>query len=186
MRKIIEPVYLILCSDCYLISIGCIESTLTKKPIPIIYLPWWETTSSCGACRLKLKFTSDCQKYCENCHIFYTGCRYCLTTNIIFGFTNQSQCKKCKRVSSINFDIAKFSSGNSVLDDFLVNIRLDNLKIVEFADEIKNIDKYFHPYYILISTHRNCKDIFMEWIPYSQFTNVKEIAKGGYGIKQLG
>src|SRR5581483_4254945 len=70
-----------LCSDCYLISTGYIESTLTKKLIPIIYLPWWYNNSNCNACRLKLKFTSDCQKHCGNCHIFYTGCRYCLTTN---------------------------------------------------------------------------------------------------------
>src|SRR5205823_8043514 len=134
-----------LCSDCYLISTGYVESTLTKKPIPIIYLPWWNATSRCNACRLKLKFTSDCQKYCENCLIFYTGCRYCLTTNIIFGFTNQSQCKKCKRVSSI---ISKIDSGNNVLDDFLVNLRLDfynNLKLAEFTDKVKNIDKYFFP-----------------------------------------
>jgi len=74
-----------LCSDCYLISTGCIESTLTKKPIPIIYLPWWHNISHCKACKSYLKFTSDCQKYCEYCHIFYTGCRYCLTTDIIFG-----------------------------------------------------------------------------------------------------
>ncbi len=169
-----------LCSDCYLISTGRIESTFTKKPIPIIYLPWWHYISHCNACGLKLKFTSDCQKYCENCLIFYTGCRYCLTTNIIFGFTNQSQCKKCKRVSSIIFDIAKFSSGNSVLDDFLVNIRLDNLKIAEFTDKVKNFDKYFNPLGIYNFIRRY--NIFMEWIPYSQFTNVKEIAKGGFGI----
>ncbi|PKY28192.1 kinase-like protein [Rhizophagus irregularis] len=73
--------YFTLCSDCYLISSGYTESTLTKKPIPIIYLPYWYSLSNCEACNLKLKFTSDCQKYCENCFIFYTGCRYCLTTN---------------------------------------------------------------------------------------------------------
>src|SRR6266480_4107149 len=31
-----------LCSDCYLISSGWVESTLSKKPIPILYLPWWD------------------------------------------------------------------------------------------------------------------------------------------------
>src|SRR6266542_2144212 len=69
-----------LCSDCYLISTGCIESTFTKRPIPIIYLPWWCNISSCSTCGSKLKFTSDYQKYCSYCLIFYTGCRYCLTT----------------------------------------------------------------------------------------------------------
>jgi len=174
-----------LCSDCYLISSGYIESTLTKQPISIIYLPWWHNTDSyCNACKLKLICTSDCQKYCANCLIFYTGCRYCLTTNIIFGCTDQSQCKKCKRVSSIVFDITKISSGNSDLDDFFVNLRLDfynNLKIAEFTDKIKNIDKYFLPYSICNSIYQDI-DILMEWMPYSQFTNVKEIANGGFGI----
>ncbi|PKY21309.1 hypothetical protein RhiirB3_524926, partial [Rhizophagus irregularis] len=80
-----------LCSDCYLISSECIESTLTKKPITILYLPWWLNINECNSCKTLLKFTSDCQKYCENCFTFYIGCRYCLTTNIIFGITNQSQ-----------------------------------------------------------------------------------------------
>ncbi|PKB99137.1 kinase-like protein [Rhizophagus irregularis] len=179
-----------LCSDCYLISSEYIESTLTKKPIPIIYLPWWYNYPYCQACYLKLKFTSDCQMYCGNCLIFYTGCRYCLTTNVIFGVTNQSKCKKCKRVSSIIFDIEKFRSGNSDLDDFLVNLRLEihnQLEITKFTDEIKNIDKYFCPVSLFGSIYREFNrfgkaEILMEWIPYSQFTDVKEIAKGGFGI----
>jgi hypothetical protein len=89
-----------LCSNCYLLSSGCIESTLTKKLISIIYLPWWATTNKCF-CYEELVFTSDCQKYCNNCFTFFIGCRYCLTTNIIFGITNQSQCKKMQE--SINY-----------------------------------------------------------------------------------
>src|SRR5579859_1749593 len=46
-----------------------------------------------------------CQKYCENCQIYFIECRYCLTTIIIFGLTNQFQCKKCKRVMTIIFNI---------------------------------------------------------------------------------
>ncbi|PKY19255.1 kinase-like protein [Rhizophagus irregularis] len=61
-----------LCSDCYLISSGCIESTLTKKLISIIYLPWWENNSYCY-CGEDLVFISNCQKYCENCFIFFIG-----------------------------------------------------------------------------------------------------------------
>ncbi|PKY51394.1 hypothetical protein RhiirA4_468404 [Rhizophagus irregularis] len=91
---------------------------------------------------IQIKFTSDCQKYCENCLIFYIGCRYCLMTNIICGITSQSQ--------------------------------------------YKNIDKYFCPNTLFNSIycmfHNNRAEILMEWIPYSQFTNVKEIAKGGFGI----
>jgi hypothetical protein len=173
-----------LCSDCYLVSSGYIESTLTEKSIPIIYLPWWHNISHCDACKMLLTFTSDCQKYCENCLIFYTGCRYCLTTNVIFGPTNQSQCKKCKRETSIIFDITKISSGNSDLDYFLSNLRLDiynNLKITEFADKIKNIDKYFHPYDICNPIYQDIK-LSIKWIPYSQFTNIKEMAIGRFGI----
>ncbi|CAB5185778.1 unnamed protein product [Rhizophagus irregularis] len=180
-----------LCSDCYLISSGYTESALIKKPIPIIYLPWWYNLSICEACYSKLKFTSDFQKYCENCLTLYTGCRYCLTTNVIFGVTNQSQCKKCKRVSLIIFDIEKFRSGNSDLDDFLVNLRTEihnRLEITKFTDKIKNIDKYFYPNTLFGSIYNTFEydgaEILMEWIPYSQFTNVKEIAKGGFGISK--
>src|SRR5437764_6294979 len=91
-----------ICLNCYQISSGWIESILSKKPIPILYLSWWDNKDSCIACRSALKFASDCQKYCSNCCIIYTGCRYCLTTNIIFGFTDQSQCKKCKRFIKID------------------------------------------------------------------------------------
>ncbi|RIA81102.1 hypothetical protein C1645_881781 [Glomus cerebriforme] len=93
-KFVIDKSEFILCSDCYRISFEWIESTLTKKLIPIIYLPCWDNYNYCEVCSSKLKFTSDCQKYCMYCHIFYTGCRYCLTTNVIFGLMNQSQCKK--------------------------------------------------------------------------------------------
>jgi hypothetical protein len=53
--------------------------------------------------------------------------------------------------------------------------------MTEFADKVKNIDKYFQPNLIYISFYQNIK-ISMEWIPYSQITNIKEIAKGGFGI----
>ncbi|RGB22675.1 kinase-like domain-containing protein [Rhizophagus diaphanus] len=168
-----------LCSDCYLISSGFMESTLFKKRIiSIVYLPWWYNSSFCNVCRTKLQFTSDCQKYCVDCYLFYIGCRYCLTTNIIFGLTGQSQCRKCKRVSSI------INSGEySGLDDFLLNnIIYDNLDRVELADSIKIIDKYFEPQNILNSIFKLKSSIrTIRWIPFSQFMNVKEITKGGYG-----
>ncbi|CAB5200381.1 unnamed protein product [Rhizophagus irregularis] len=177
-----------LCSDCYLVTSGHIESTLKNKdPIPVIYLPWWHNIARCDACKISLNFISKCQKYCINCYIFYIGCRYCLTTNVIFGPTIQSQCKKCKRVSSIIFDITKTSSGDSNLDDFLSNSRLDyynNLKIDEFIDKIRNINTYFCPLLIFDSIYQDVK-ILMEWIPYSQFKNIKEIARGGFGIIYL-
>jgi hypothetical protein len=177
-----------LCSDCYLISSGCVESTLTKKLILTIYLPWWCNYFICNTCNTYLTFTSDSQKYCRKCLIFYTGCRYCLTTNIIFGPTNQSQCKKCKRISFVK----SIFSGNSELDDFLLNLFPDinnNLKIDEFVDKIKNIDKYFLPSEMILTIHSICQkykntqsEKLMEWIPYPQFTDIKEIARGGFGI----
>src|SRR5947207_627890 len=81
------PLYYIkfkLCSECYQISSGWVESSLTKKTIPILYLPWWDACDQCAACDQILEFDSDCQKWCSCCGIIYTGCRYCLTTNIIF------------------------------------------------------------------------------------------------------
>jgi hypothetical protein len=177
-------------SNYCLISSDYIESALSKMPILVIYLQWWHNISFCDACIKPLIFTSDCQKYCEKCLIFYIGCRYCLTTNIIFGSIDQSQCKKCKRVSSI--DIIIFS-GNSELDEFLLglfpNIH-NNLKTDEIVDKLKNIDKYFLPLKIsstfnAMFKHSNQStqpENLMEWIRYSHFTNVTEIARGGFGI----
>src|SRR3984957_5713016 len=108
-----------MCSDCYLISSGWVESNFTKKPIPIIYLPLWNKNDECVGCSRKLKYTSDCQKWCSSCLIIYTGCRFCLTTNIIFGITDQSQCRKCKGVLFItidttNIDVTKDESFASI------------------------------------------------------------------------
>jgi len=172
-----------LCSNCYLISFERIESTLTKKLISIIYLPWWENRSICY-CSNKLIFTSNCQKYCDNCFLFFIGCRYCLTTNIIFGYTNQTQCKKCQRVSTIIFDITKFiNTGNSDLDDFLVSVRSYEFGIAEIANDVKNIFEYFFPSEICNKLFKHRPELQrLNYIPYSQFTNVKKIAEGGYGI----
>src|SRR5581483_10464138 len=68
----------------YQISSGWVESIQTEKSIPILYLPWWDSYNKCIACDQILEFNSDCQKWCPHCIIIYTGCRYCLTTNIIF------------------------------------------------------------------------------------------------------
>jgi hypothetical protein len=126
-----------LCSDCYQISSEWIESTLVKKQILIFYLPWWHNTPDCNMCSSKLTFTSDCQKYCIHCLIFYTGCRYCLTTNIIFGLTGQTHCKKCKRISFIIDNVVDRDP-----DDFLFN---DNICENLCLDFVKTIDKYFEP-----------------------------------------
>ncbi|CAB4408403.1 unnamed protein product [Rhizophagus irregularis] len=167
------------------------ESTLTKKLISIIYLPWWENRYNCFCDNIenRLIFTSNCQKYCGYCFVFFIGCRYCLTTNIIFGYTNQSQCKKCKRVSTIIFDITKLNDivndGNSDLGAFLASVRPD-YEIVKFTNYVKNIDKCFFPSKICANLSNKSNSLRepqnMKYITYSQFTNVKKIAEGGYGI----
>ncbi|CAB5213940.1 unnamed protein product [Rhizophagus irregularis] len=179
-QEISEEMYIKLCSDCYLISSGLIESTVDKKQISILYLPWWHNNSECNICNSVLTFTSDCQKYCMNCFIFYVGCRYCLTTNILFGPTDQSQCKKCKRISPINSDFDGFLFNNNILT-------CDNLyylKLAEIENIVKNIDKYFISSSILQSIFKEKKQAKQndKWIPYSQFKDVIEITRGGYGI----
>ncbi|RIA87934.1 hypothetical protein C1645_263312 [Glomus cerebriforme] len=124
-----------LCSDCYQISSGWKESTSTK-PIPILYLPWWDAVGHCIICDQILKFESDSQKWCSHCIIIYNGCRYCLTTNIIFGITDQSQCRKCKRVSFITID-----TGN-IIEDFLISTKINthnhNQIVNYYIDENSN------------------------------------------------
>ncbi|CAB5182251.1 unnamed protein product [Rhizophagus irregularis] len=75
---------------------GWVESTLNKKPISILHLPWWDTHEQCVVCSRKLKYINQeletyCQKWCSYCFTTYIGCKYCLTTSIIFGITDQSQ-----------------------------------------------------------------------------------------------
>ena len=164
------------CSNCYLISSGWIESSLTKNPIPILHLPWWDNSSLCIACDSKLKFTSGCQKYCARCCIIYIGCRYCLTTNIIFGFADKSQCKKCRRIT---IDITNISSGNSDLDDFLYDPNFcNNLQLDKAISEIP-MDVY---QFIRANYNRIQPETIMEWVPYSQISDMKQIAIGGFGV----
>ncbi|PKY27870.1 kinase-like protein [Rhizophagus irregularis] len=167
-----------LCSDCYLISSGWIVSTLINKQISILYLPWWHNVYQCNACYSTLIFISDCQKYCENCFIFYTGCRYCLTTNVIFGPTGQSQCRKCKRISLIS----EFSGFDDFIYSNIIYDNLSKLKLTEFAKSLKMIDKYFEPFIIDLTFEKRYDREQIKWIPYSQFTNINEIARGGFGI----
>src|SRR5581483_9430956 len=176
-----------LCSDCYLISSGWVESTLTKKQIPIIYLPWWDATNKSRICNHYLKFVSDRQKWCPSCFTIYVGCRYCLTTNIIFGITDQSQCQKCKEISKVEIDITNITSGNRDIDEFLVSTRTNignHKKIVEYIENVDDIKPSPSKIYGVIEDM--LKNVgskrMMEWIPYHQLSNFKQIDKGGFGI----
>ncbi|CAB5145956.1 unnamed protein product [Rhizophagus irregularis] len=165
-----------LCSDCYLISFECVESTMFKKQVSILYLPWWHNNLCCINCSSRLISILECQKYCKNCLVFYIGCRYCLTTNIIFGITGKTQCRKCKRIS-----LTLCSNADCYLIDFFLNNMI--YYNLDFGHDIANsIDKYFVPETLLNSIFKNVRIKLVKWIPYSQFKNVKEITKGGYGI----
>ena len=177
-----------LCSNCYRISSGWVESTLTKKSILILYLPWWDTFDQCFICKLNLKFISDCQKWCSRCLIIHAECRYCLTTNIIVGMTEKSQCRKCKRVSSITIDTTNINCGDDDINEFLVSLGTDYNKIIN--DLNKNVGKNSNPLKIYDSIgsnliHHYLKQIIKN-IPYSQITNLKKIAEGGFGIVYKG
>jgi hypothetical protein len=155
-----------ICSNCYRISDERIESTLTKSSIQILYLPWWDTRSQCIACHGNLSFIFDCQKWCSNCVIIYTGCRFCLTTNIIFGFTDKSQCRKCNRIIFIAIDITSIISGNNDIDnEILINLKPNITVPLNFY--------HYNLFGYVFS---------LKWISYSEIIIYKEIAQGGFGI----
>jgi hypothetical protein len=165
-----------LCSYCYLISFVSTESTL------IINLPWWDACSQCMICDQLMELKSYCQKWCLNCSITYIGCRYCLMTNIIFGFINQSKCKNCKRVIAI-INTTNIS-GNYNIDQFLYFTKINFNSINKFVNYINNnISKNFNPLmiYNLAKKFDFSSKLKIEWIPYSQITNLEKIGEGGYG-----
>jgi hypothetical protein len=175
--------------DCYQISSERVESILTKKSILILYLPWWASHFYCVVCGQKLNYIhqdseSYCQKWCSSCFIIYAGCRYCLTTNIIFGITNQSQCKKCKRTLFINIDITNLSSRNRVIDEFLFFTILDDNRHHLVADYMNNLNNYTNltPHMVsrFIKANLPPSPDVIKWIPYSQIKNLSEIAEGGF------
>ncbi|EXX64005.1 Sps1p [Rhizophagus irregularis DAOM 197198w] len=154
-----------------------VESILTKKSIQILYLSWWDNFDKCVVCLQELKYIHQesvpyyqkwCQKWCSNCFIIYTGCRYCLITNIIFGITSQSQCKNCKRISFINIDITNINSENRIVDDFILTFTNNNTD----SDSLKFIRKLYS----------NVIKCLIEWIPYSQFKDLRKIGEGGFSI----
>ncbi|GES81616.1 kinase-like domain-containing protein [Rhizophagus clarus] len=173
-----------MCSDCYQISYETIESSSTKETILILHLPWWDSFHVCVVCEVRLVFEYINQKWCPHCFIFYSGCRYCLTTNVIFGHIKQSQCKKCKRtiqsIMKTNINI-----GTNDIDNFLYNTRniINNFNTVDY---IKEIDRYSDTpsnvyKYLKEKMYKMFKpEAVMEWIPYSRIKNLKEIAKGGF------
>ncbi|GBB85040.1 hypothetical protein RclHR1_11600005 [Rhizophagus clarus] len=168
----------------YLISFGWVESFLTRKPILILYLPWWDAKDKCIVCKQVLELFSNCQKSCLHCYTTYIGCRYCLTTNIIFGITDKSQCKKCKRIITINvINIPNIGSGNYEIDEFLYHTRFNYNNYNAIANYIDYHNKNQVWFYDFIEKKlvNNVQPI-IEWIPYSQIKDFKKVARGGFGI----
>jgi hypothetical protein len=155
-----------ICPDCYLVSYELVESNSIIKSsqnflnISIIHLPWWDNYDKCRICRQELKYLTDYQKLCLYCHITFNGCRYCLTTNLIFANIDQSQCRKCKRISFITIDITNINENNNVFINYL-----DNDSEISYPLNI----------YEFIRKER------VRWVPYSQIKNLKKIAEGGFG-----
>jgi hypothetical protein len=173
----------------YQIFSGWVVSYMNKKPISILNLPWWDYNKQCIVCSRGLKYIhqeseSYCQKWCSCCFTIYSGCRYCLTTNIIFGITDRSQCKKCKRTSFINIDITNYISGNCIVDKFLASTRIDSNSEYLIANYMNNhTNTNLNP----LNIYGYIKSLFIkkkmiEWIPYSQLKNLKQIAEGGSSI----
>jgi hypothetical protein len=168
-----------ICSDCYQVSCGWVKSIVDKKFIPILHLPWWDNCSFCIVCKLDLEFISDCHKRCSNCFATYTGCRYCLTTNIIFGDTVQSQCAKCNEV--LFTTITNIYNRNVDIERFLASTRTElNWRTFNAFINLHSFETYniFSRYKIDYDRYKTP----IKWIPYSRITNLEKIAEGGFSI----
>ena len=140
---------------------------MTKKPIPILYLPWWDTYNHCAACDQTLEFRSNYQKWCSYCKIICIGCRYCLTTNIIFGITDQSQCKKCERVSLIAIDI------KNIEKEFLISARMNIDNNNQIVNYMNNNSNPLEIYSFIKNLNYLPLRPLIDWISYSQITNLE-------------
>src|SRR4051794_38526031 len=89
----------------------------------------------------------------------------------------------------ITIKIAIFSYGNSDIDKFLYNIRanINNDYYQRIANYMNDFNENSDP----LDIYDFVKDMFsnnirsistIEWIPFSQITNLIKIAEGGFGI----
>ncbi|GBC06429.1 hypothetical protein RclHR1_06820008 [Rhizophagus clarus] len=168
--KVIDQ-HVLLCSDCYRISSRWIKSNSSENSALIIYLPWWDTYDQCITCGSQLEFTSDCQKRCLYCYIFYIGCRYCLTTNIVFGFADQSQCKKCGRTLSIITNVT------GIKECFLTQDHINQI-----AHYINNVDKDYNPLEIYDYIKSLPIKISIDWILHSQTINSESDNENSFNL----
>ncbi|RIA95080.1 hypothetical protein C1645_512094 [Glomus cerebriforme] len=120
-----------------------------------------------------------------HCCTLYSGCRYCLTTNIIFGLSNQTQCRKCKRILVVN--IKNITSGNNDIDKLLYDTSFNIKDYHKIVNDISSIDLTdpLNVYDFIKSNYNLAIDYYrsrIKWISYSQITNLEKLAEGGFGI----
>ena len=77
---------------------------------------------------------------------------YCAKCDKIYTNTECKWCRPCQ-INKLKKNFANWTSGNEKIDDFIQEMQL---KISEYDD------------------------VIVEWIPYNQFNNIKEIGKGGF------
>ncbi|RGB37174.1 kinase-like domain-containing protein [Rhizophagus diaphanus] len=182
----------------YNLSSGTVKSILTKNSIPILYLSWWDNYDECVVCKQELeyihensanitKIQSDCRKWCSHCYMIYTGCRYCLTTNIIFGIIDQTQCKKCNRILYI--DITNIGSGNCLINDFIISTTMNYnnfYRIAIYSNGVfcnyVNVNPLNISTFIINNLYTKLCRQEIKLIPHSQIKDLKKIAEGGFSI----
>ncbi|GBC02011.1 hypothetical protein RclHR1_04410004 [Rhizophagus clarus] len=76
----------------------------------------------------------------------------CKTCGEIYADISHKWCKLCQ-MYNLNKNFVNWTSGNKIIDKFIQDMQL-------------KIDKY--------------GDMIVEWIPYNQFNNIKEIGEGGF------
>ncbi|CAB5363374.1 unnamed protein product [Rhizophagus irregularis] len=79
---------------------------------------------------------------------------YCKNCSKIYTSIKKKWCKPCQ-INNLKQNFTNWTSGNKEIDNLIQEMQL-------------KINKY--------------NDIIVEWIPYNQFNNIKEIGKGGFAI----
>ncbi len=106
----------------------------------------------------------------------------CLTTNIIFGITDQSQCKKCKRVIFIN--ISDSDDISEECEALYGMLGTNNNKKDLIANYMNNAYNNFNSLdvYKFVRNISLMKQLVITKIPHSEILNLKRIAEGGFGV----
>ena len=87
------------------------------------------------------------------------------TKDYIMVFSTDNYCEECDLVyTNINYKWCK-------------SCQINNLKFTNWASGNENIDDFIQEMQLKID---NSYYIVFEWIPYNQFSNIKEIGKGGF------